>query len=696
MPNIQPEIKPDIQDDPSYLFFSIIVCMVICSTLISIGFPVSAMAGEMSGNTVTLEPIIVTAKTTENDYQTGDVDTSLTPVFYHKINRSEFEGKVEDLSEVIEKQAGVQVRQSGGLGSFSSVSLRGASAEQVMVYLDGVLLNDAAGGGVDLSNISLADIESIEIYRGMSPVNFDKASIGGVINIKSIRSAPGFRSNASIGYGSFNTQKYSAFINHRPGNWDYLISADYLCSDNDFQFKNDNGTPLNPDDDRTENRHNAQLDQLNLLTRFGLELNPDSRFNFINNYFSKDQGLPSWNNSEETDTEFLTDQNIATLKWVKNDVSPFHLDTCTQMDYLYKTEKYDDSKGHIGLGSQKNEYETRRLSAKTFIAYQTDNNALQCTLGAQDETYRSKDLLNHQTSIKSRRFSLTSGFTDTVFLIDHRLQLSPGLRFQLVKDESKKAFDDMGNPIELEDSNENYFMPQMGVKYHFNPSVTLKSNISQYHRIPSFYELFGDRGIFLGNPELKSEKGINADAGFEIHKTIDTFLIKKCSGYGVFFMSRIDDLISRTYDARGIGKSENISKAEIYGIECNLTMEVNEFASLTAQYTWQDTENKSEIKAFNGKQLPGKFRHSWLSKAQFNYSDMALAIIYIYEDGMYYDTANLLCAKSKSEVNASLSCVWEKIMLTFEVKNIGNDNYEDFNGYPQPGRSYFCSVKFSI
>ncbi len=687
-----PDIQPDIQDDQSFKFFSAIVCMVIYCASIRIGFPVCAMAED----TVTLETIVVTAKTTENNYQTGDVDISVTPVFYHNINRSEFEGKIENLAEIIEKQAGVQVRQSGGLGSFSTVSLRGASAEQVMVYLDGVLLNDAAGGGVDLSNISLADVESVEIYCGMSPVNFDRASIGGVINIKTIRSAPGFKSSASIGYGSFNTQKYSGFINHRLRNWDYLISADYLCSDNDFRFKNDNGTPVNPDDDRMENRNNAQLDQLNLLTRFGLEINSDSRLDFINNFFSKDQGLPSWNNSEETDTEFSTAQNISTLKWVKDDVSSFHLDTCTQLDYLYRAEKYDDSNGHIGLGIQKNKYETRRLSAKTFIEYQTANNALQCSLGGQNEIYSSEDLLNHQTTNKSRRFSLTTGFSDTVFLFRHRLQISPGLRFQHVKDESKKAVDDMGNPIELEDRNDNYFMPQMGVKYHFNPAVTLKANIAQYHRIPSFYELFGDRGIFIGNPALKSEKGINADTGFEINKTFDAFLMKKCSGYGVLFMSRIDDLISKTYDARGIGKSENISKAEIYGIECNLTMALNEFASLTAQYTFQDTKNKSKINAFNRKQLPGKFRHSWLTKAQFNYSGVSLAIIYVFEDGMYYDTANLLPAKSKSEINASLSWVWKTMILTFESRNIENNNYEDFNGYPQPGRSYFCSVKFSI
>ena len=671
---------------PAFLF------LIICSAICCAAFPFFAAAEEI----VTLSPIVVTARSADDDYETGDVDTSTTPVFYHKISRSEFEGKVEDLAEVIEKQAGVQIRQSGGLGSFSSVSLRGSSAEQVMVYLDGVLLNDAAGGGVDLSNISLADVQFIEIYRGMSPINFDRASIGGVVNIKTTRTTPGLKSNVSSGYGSFRTQKYSGFINHRPGKWDYLISGDYLSSDNNFRFKNDNGTPANPADDRWENRRNARVDQLNLLGRLGLEINPTTRLDFINKFFSKDQELPSWNNSDETETDFSTDQNISTLKWVMDDVSSLHLNTCTRIDYLLKTEVYDDSKGHVGLGNQKNEYDTRRLAGNAFVEYQAGNNVLQCTLGAQNETYTAKDKLSRQITNKSNRFSLNAGCQDTVFLMGQRLQITPALRFEHVNDELEKAVDAMGNPVKPEDVNGSYFMPQLGAKYRLSPGVTLKANLSQYHRIPSFYELFGDRGFFLGNPELKSEKGINADAGFEILELFDLFMLKSCSGYGVIFASRIDDLISRTYDARGIGKSDNISKADIYGAECNLTVEINPYVSLTGQYTWQDTKNDSEIMAFNGNRLPGKFRHSWLTRACFNYAGVSLTIEYISEDDMYYDTANLLPAETKSEINASLVWVRETILLSVEAKNIGNDNYEDFNGYPQPGRSYFCSVKYSI
>src|SRR5258706_9698613 len=57
---------------------------------------------------------------------------------------------VETLSEVLNEAAGVHVDQYGGLGAFSTVSLRGAAAGQVTVYLDAVPLTPPAHGKVNL------------------------------------------------------------------------------------------------------------------------------------------------------------------------------------------------------------------------------------------------------------------------------------------------------------------------------------------------------------------------------------------------------------------------------------------------------------------------------------------------------------------------------------------------------------------
>jgi outer membrane cobalamin receptor len=81
--------------------------------------PVAPVLAEEPAEPVTPETIVVTVKRSDEVFQTGDVDKGQTPAFFSVLTREHFEGKIENLSEVIEKESGIQVRQSGDLGSFS-------------------------------------------------------------------------------------------------------------------------------------------------------------------------------------------------------------------------------------------------------------------------------------------------------------------------------------------------------------------------------------------------------------------------------------------------------------------------------------------------------------------------------------------------------------------------------------------------
>ena len=195
----------------------------------------------------------------------GRVALSNTTSTYTLIEKSQFENKYQNLSALIEHEAGVQTRASGGIGGFSSISLRGASSEQVSVYLDGVALNQASGGSVDLSLISLDEVERIEVFRGTVPIELSHASLGGAVNIISKKSATNLQSlKASL--ASFNTQAYN-YSKHITGNKSrFFFSASALKSDNDFEFTNNNGTPLNSTDDRREKRFNNKLAQYSIMS----------------------------------------------------------------------------------------------------------------------------------------------------------------------------------------------------------------------------------------------------------------------------------------------------------------------------------------------------------------------------------------------------------------------------------------------
>ncbi|MFW5855096.1 MAG: TonB-dependent receptor [Thermodesulfobacteriota bacterium] len=644
---------------------------------------------------VRLDAVVVTAEKTPAGFRTGDVDMEYIPAFTTVIHREAFEGKTESLAEVIEKEAAVQVRQSGAMGSFSTISLRGSSSDQVLVFLDGVLLNDASGGGVDLSNIALSDVAAVEIYRGTSPVQFGRSSIGGVVNIRTRRVGADFGASATAGYGSFDTRRLAGFINHKPGARDYLISADYLGAENDYEILNDNGTPYNPADDRSEDRQNARFNRVNLLGKAGIDLSGARRVDLVNQFFYKEQGLPAWNNSKAADAELENRRNIATLQFIADDLTRFHLNTRTRVSHTWKEEEYDDRGGHIGLETQHNRYTTTRLGGDFFVEWLTDRHALGAMVDVYQETYEDEDLLGRTHTTESERNAFTIGLQNTLFLLDQRLTLSPAIRYTHLDDELESAVSVYGGtPLPGRSRSEDYFSPQIGAAYQAVEWLGFKSNLARYVREPAFFELFGDRGFLIGNPDLEAETGVNFDIGFEIDVRRPDRPIQGVSVRAAYFYSDIDELITQVYDARGIGRSVNISEARIHGFESSLGIDFLDHFTFTANATWQDPENRSDIAAFDGKNLPGRFETAWLAKLEGRYAGVKGYLEYREESDLFYDTANLLAAEDKEEINAGVSWLYRQVLLTLTAKNLGDDRYEDFKGYPLPGRSYFVTLKY--
>ena len=73
----------------------------------------------------------------------------------------------QDLATLLLEVPGANVTRRGGFGSFATLSLRGANPDEVRVYVDGIPLNQAVGGAVDLSTLPLGDVERVEVYRGI-------------------------------------------------------------------------------------------------------------------------------------------------------------------------------------------------------------------------------------------------------------------------------------------------------------------------------------------------------------------------------------------------------------------------------------------------------------------------------------------------------------------------------------------------
>ena len=128
------------------------------------------------------------------------------------IDTSEKTAEVDTVSDLLAETVGIQVRRFGGLGDFSTLSVRGSAANQVQVYLDGIPMSRAQNEVVNLATLPLGAVDHVEVYRGFVPIAFSRAGPGGVVNI--VTKTPGElpRTQFSTSYGSFDYRSIKAML----------------------------------------------------------------------------------------------------------------------------------------------------------------------------------------------------------------------------------------------------------------------------------------------------------------------------------------------------------------------------------------------------------------------------------------------------------------------------------------------------
>lgn len=108
------------------------------------------------------------------------------------------------LSDLLATIPGVTVSNTGPIGGFSAVRIRGAEGEQTLTLIDGVRVNDPSspGGGFDFGNLLIGNLDRVEVLRGPNSVPWGSQAIGGVVNI--ITARPGSANNRTLRaeYGS--------------------------------------------------------------------------------------------------------------------------------------------------------------------------------------------------------------------------------------------------------------------------------------------------------------------------------------------------------------------------------------------------------------------------------------------------------------------------------------------------------------
>ncbi|MFH0919912.1 MAG: TonB-dependent receptor [Fibrobacterota bacterium] len=636
--------------------------------------------------------IVVTAKRSEEAAQTSTVSV---------IPRAAFEGRSTTLTELLDCEAGLRVNKMGGLGEHSTVSIRGSTAEQVKVFLDGVLVNDPSGGGVDLSKIPLANVERIEVFKGSIPARYQGNGTAGVINIVTREAGKGMVSG-QVTAGSFGTVKAGGMTSNRMGPFSYMGSFDYQHSANDFEWLDDRGTTLGTRKDPTlddtlrcmVNNDFTSIDaviksEMALPGRQSLRFDVDA-YRYDKGYFSTHMRLPARSRA-------LGGRAGARLGYsVERDA--WSADAYARGKRTRQRMKDPDGAVYLGVKdvvSVTDEVEAGASVRVSPIAWNTVSLFGDGGLEGYREENRAVGTLASRPHVT--RKSAQATISDQIFLLSDRLLLSGAWTLDGRFTHSNAVSDTMNawHAVPLQYTRHYYQNWNAGVKAGPVRAFILKLNAGRYTRVPNFFELFGNNAYFVGNASLLPETGLNTDLALSHSRDFRNLSLTHT--LSAFYNLQQDQIVFRVL-AQNASKPVNMGDLRIAGLEHSarvtagpVTLE-NQFAYMRSRiyaihfdralYLGHERSYLPNIKeAF-------KFKAAFLGMFEVQYD-------FQYRSDYYESEVNIAILPANMTHDFSLSAFFleKSVRLSAEVKNILDEKNYDIEAFPLPGRAFYLTLR---
>ena len=464
--------------------------------------------------------------------------------------------------------------------------------------------------------------------------------------------------------------------------------ADYAHSDNDFGFLDDNGTEYNADDDVWSRRQNNDHRSFNLLGKWRRAFGEDRILSVHETAYWKYQGVPGISNNQSQNAHLNAFQTMTEVAY-EDRVLLGGVSTRQSLYVTHIKERFRDLDGEVGIGRQDNDYRTRTYGwqgrLQTVLFSRCD---IAGAIGLHRETYLPTSRLRSIANLfDSQRW---------VFVARTGLDISlPGeIGIWSFGAEQRRIYSSFtgANPFNFSplapDSANTRDLTSLrsGVRLDLTSFMMFKANAGRVFRVPSFYELFGDRGGVVGNVNLRPEYGLTWDAGLRYADGTTTL-------EGAFFDHRYEDLIQFVHTSQATSRPVNIGKARVYGVEMTAQRRFGSRVNLSGNYTYQRARDVSDIPHLTGNILPNRPPHALFVRATMHLGRCTAFYDYAFEDGNFLDQANRRPLLSRHVHNAGVKVdTGLRFHIGLEVKNLTGAQIADTWGYPLPGRAFFMSV----
>ncbi|MCP5464510.1 MAG: TonB-dependent receptor [Deltaproteobacteria bacterium] len=601
----------------------------------------------------------------------------------------------ETVADVLSEQSGVRIKRYGGLEGSTAISIRGSSSEQVRVFLDGIPLGNAAGEGIGLDHLSSEGFDRISIFKSFSPSEFGASAVGGVVSLVSKKTEQGWHARSKLGFGSFLTGEAQVSASYGGDKNDLQFGFYFRSTEGNFSFLDNNGTPLNPNDDARVKRQNNHQRLYQPHFKWQHRFDDTHRLSFSQRLFRINHGVPGLANFQAQNATRSLTESLSSLR-LENDKLFGGPVAITNLSYLRLIKsQFADPNAEIGLGAtQDNDNLTAIVGNRFQInASQLVPFDLKITSESIGEYFLPKDYdANPSVGDASKRYQINVSADVEKSFFEERF-------FVALQAQSLNAFYRVNNNDPslntpgtfFSSRTDNQYALSLATHYKISPEWVLKASVSRNVRLPLFVEMFGDQGNVLGNPQLRSESALKYDAGFLYDRSdLHWGPLRRVRLQSSFFDRFASDLIQFEL-ASGYARASNIGKARVYGVETSLRFDLWESIKLQTQYTFQQAKDRSAVP---GNYLVGLPVHEWDVDLSWAYRSWETGLHLNYIDKMHLDRLNTQRVNHRVILNFDLSYRFLKhYKAGIQFKNLTNSQVVDAVGFPLPGRSVFGFVQ---
>ena len=633
-------------------------------------------------------------------YETTSVEKPLqASSSYAEVLPEAWEGRSLSAAEVLASLPGVQYTRQGGVGSFQTVSIRGVSAKNIVVCMDGIPLNDASGGAVDFGSIDLNQIEKIEVYKDRVPAKFGGRGIGGAINFVTKGSKPAEAvlkpdekksGRVLLSYGSHNTWEASTqLLSRLTDSASVSASLSARHSDNDYEFSSNNKTPSNPDDDFTDSRRNADFTEYSGLFKARI-LHANGVFSTFNLNFSRAEGGNPGRDDYQSSVagykgEFATAVYRAELPQLWNWLW-LELSLTGKFEKAVSHSYYPLD--HLGYASSSFlRYGSAGYSLIPEILANYSNEKIEANLRL------SLDMSYYQGRGSSRPWNLTRYATtvsgDVAYNILKTLSVGGEGSMLFIKDDihgGEYVSPVMSKKLTSAKERDVSFAGRGFVRYDA-PDSRYGGNLSfgRLFRAPQLMELYGVYPGVVSNTDLLDESALRFEVG-------GYYMIPKSKTVvrATYFETSIKNAIYWVSSGTFM-KPLNIGKSHIRGLEAELESKPKKWFTAILRATFQKTKDESKERYYNGKMLPYEPARSYYAEAKFDLPyHFDFSWTSEYRTKIFEDRTNRIKQPAVDLHHLSLGYnPFNQTRLVFALRNLTDETYRTtYSPFPTPGREY--------